>query len=146
MSDIKVQTVRAEVSPRQVASTPPSENRLNTSSSASDNSVSLTTAASDLAEVAKSQGNSAQQAPSATDEQGLAKGEVEAAVARLNEFVQETERRLDFQIDEDSGRSVIRVYDKGTNELVRQIPSEQALELARRLGNDEPSFLFNAEV
>ncbi len=72
--------------------------------------------------------------------------EVKEAVSKLNEFVQKTQRNLDFQIDEESGKTVIKVYDSITAKLVRQIPDEAALELAKRLNSEEPSLLFSAQV
>ncbi len=72
--------------------------------------------------------------------------EVKEAVSKLNEFAQKTQRDLDFQIDEDSGKTVIRVYDRITAKLVRQIPDEAALELAKKLNSEEPSLLFSAQV
>lgn len=72
--------------------------------------------------------------------------EVAEAVSKLNEFVQKTQRHLDFQLDEESGRTVVRVYDTMSDKLVRQIPDEAALELAKRLNSEEPSLLFSAQV
>ncbi len=72
--------------------------------------------------------------------------EVKEAVSKLNEFVQKTQRNLDFQIDEESGKTVIKVYDSITAKLVRQIPDEAALELAKKLNSEEPSLLFSAQV
>lgn len=72
--------------------------------------------------------------------------EVKEAVSKLNEYVQKTQRDLDFQLDEDSGKTVIRVYDRGSDQLVRQIPNEQALEMAKKLNTEEPSLLFSAQV
>jgi flagellar protein FlaG len=72
--------------------------------------------------------------------------QVKAAVSKLNEYVQSMERTLDFQMDEDSGKTVIKVFDKISSELIRQIPSELALELAQNLNDDEPSLLFSAQV
>ncbi|MDN3649233.1 flagellar protein FlaG [Reinekea marina] len=71
---------------------------------------------------------------------------VEQAVAKLNDYVQNTERKLEFQLDEDSGKTVIRVYDKVSDELIRQMPNEEALELAQRLSQEEPLMLFSAQV
>lgn len=71
---------------------------------------------------------------------------VEQAVAKLNDYVQNTERKLEFQLDEDSGKTVIRVYDKVSEELIRQMPNEEALELAQRLSEEEPLMLFSAQV
>lgn len=74
------------------------------------------------------------------------KTEVKEAVSRLNDFAQKTQRDLDFQIDEDSGRTVIKVYDRISAKLVRQIPDEAALELAKKLSSEEPSLMFSAQV
>jgi flagellar protein FlaG len=72
--------------------------------------------------------------------------QVKEAVSKLNEYVQTTERTLDFQMDEESGKTVIKVFDKLSSELIRQIPNELALELAQNLNDDEPSLLFSAQV
>ena len=72
--------------------------------------------------------------------------EVKEAVSKLNEYVQKTQRDLDFQLDEDSGKTVIRVYDRQSEQLVRQIPNEVALEMAKKLSSEEPPMLFNAQI
>ncbi|EAR09465.1 flagellar protein FlaG [Reinekea blandensis] len=71
---------------------------------------------------------------------------VERAVAQLNDYVQNTERKLEFQLDDESGDTIVRVYDKNSDELIRQIPNEEAVELARRLNQEEPLSLFSAQV
>lgn len=71
---------------------------------------------------------------------------VQEAVSRINEYVQQSERSLEFRMDDTSGRTVIRVYDKQSEELIRQMPSELALELAQKLNDEEPSLLFSAQV
>jgi len=76
----------------------------------------------------------------------LSKDQVREAVSRINEYVQQSQRTLDFQLDEDSGQTIIRVYDKSSSELIRQIPSELALELAQKLNDEEPTLLFSAQV
>jgi len=65
----------------------------------------------------------------------LSHDKVEEAVASLNAFVQLMDRNVSFAIDEDSGRDVISVYEKETKELIRQIPSEETLELLKRMDN-----------
>ena len=59
--------------------------------------------------------------------------EVEQIVEKLNAFVQLTQRDVSFGIDEQSGRDVISVFEADTQELIRQIPSEEALELLKRM-------------
>lgn len=82
---------------------------------------------------------------SATDQSSRAE-ELEQAVAKLNEYVQNTERKLNFQLDEEAGLTIIRVYDKQSEELIRQIPSEEAVSLAQKLNQEEPLMLFSAQV
>jgi len=72
--------------------------------------------------------------------------QVEQAVAKLNDYVQQSERKLEFKVDDDSGQTVVRVFNKGSDELIRQIPNEEALELAKRLSLEEPLVVFSAQV
>ncbi len=40
---------------------------------------------------------------------------------------------LEFSIDEESHRTVVKVVDQQTKELIRQMPSVEALEIAKAL-------------
>ena len=82
----------------------------------------------------------------AQQEGAVAESEMQEAVARIQEYVQHSERKLDFRMDESSGQTIIRVYDKQSDELIRQIPGELALKLAEHLNDEEPSLLFRAQV
>jgi flagellar protein FlaG len=59
--------------------------------------------------------------------------DVDRAVARLNELMTSRRRSLRFDVDEGSGRTVITVINASTNEIVRQIPPEELLQLAHNL-------------
>lgn len=59
--------------------------------------------------------------------------EVKVAVEKLNTQIQSLQRELSFSVDEDSGRTVVKVIDSKTGDIVRQIPSDQVLRLARQL-------------
>lgn len=72
--------------------------------------------------------------------------QVSDAVSKIKEYVQQTERTLDFRVDEDSGQTVVSVLDKSSQKLIRQIPNELALELAQRLNDEEPFNIFKAQV
>ena len=60
---------------------------------------------------------------------------IQETVASLNAFVQLMDRNVSFEVDETSGRDVISVFEKDTKELIRQIPSEETLELLKRMDN-----------
>lgn len=71
--------------------------------------------------------------------------EVETAVATIQDFVQSVRRSLNFSLEEGSGRVVVKVTDAGSGEVIRQIPSEEALQLAENL-SEVRSLLFKAEA
>jgi len=54
---------------------------------------------------------------------------VDEAIGRLNDQLQESQTRLGFQIDQGTDSLVIKVMNKQTGELVRQIPTEVAVKL-----------------
>ncbi len=68
------------------------------------------------------------------------------AVSQLNDFVQNVQRDLQFEVDNDLGQTVVKVVDQSTREVIRQIPDEVALRLAENLQQDEPLSLFNIKV
>lgn len=55
---------------------------------------------------------------------------VERAVKQIKAFLSSSQRQLDFQLDDNSGRTIISVVNPETGELIRQIPSEEVLRLA----------------
>ena len=52
-------------------------------------------------------------------------------VERLNQYLQSSQRSIQFRIDE--GKMIVTVVDANTGETVRQIPSEEMLAVSRRL-------------
>ena len=61
--------------------------------------------------------------------------QLEKVAQQLQEFMGKMNRSLEFLVDKDSGRDVIKVLDKGTGELVKQYPSEEILTLISKLSN-----------
>jgi flagellar protein FlaG len=59
--------------------------------------------------------------------------QVESAVSQISDFVQNFQRDLVFSIDKDSARLVVKVVDSETQEVIRQIPSEEMLRIAKNL-------------
>jgi flagellar protein FlaG len=71
--------------------------------------------------------------------------QVETAVSQISDFVQNFQRDLLFSIDKDSGRLVVKVVDSETQELIRQIPSDEMLRIARNLDSPE-SLIFREQA
>jgi len=72
------------------------------------------------------------------------KQSVEDAVKDINDHVQLTHRELQFTIDEASGKTVIKVIDSQTKELIRQIPGEEAISVAKKLSEGANLEIFNS--
>ena len=53
-------------------------------------------------------------------------------VSQLNDSVRDIRRELHFSVDESSGRVVVKVINAEDGETIRQIPSEELLQLARQ--------------
>ncbi|CAK0775833.1 flagellar protein FlaG [Gammaproteobacteria bacterium] len=71
--------------------------------------------------------------------------QLKKAVRSLNDYVQTVQRNLEFTIDKDTGQRVIKVVDTSSKEVIRQIPPEEVLTLAKRLGEAETR-LFSAKA
>jgi flagellar protein FlaG len=69
------------------------------------------------------------------------KQQISGAVKDINNFFQTTQRSLAFSLDTASGHMVMQIRDTKTNELIRQIPGEDVLKLAKRL-DDLTGILF----
>lgn len=61
------------------------------------------------------------------------KQQVEAAIEAVKEFIQPMASNLAFEMDEDTGRTVVKITEASSGELIRQIPSEEMLEIAKAL-------------
>lgn len=65
--------------------------------------------------------------------QPLEREQLEQMAQQLQDFMGEMNRSLQFQVDEDSGRDVIKVLDKATGDVIKQYPSEEVLSLVSKL-------------
>lgn len=68
--------------------------------------------------------------------------DAEALAERLREFARSINRDLAFSVHDASGKTVIQVLDSETDEVIRQIPSEELLRLSERL-EDAQAILFD---
>ena len=57
--------------------------------------------------------------------------QIQDALTRLQETLQHVEPRIEFSVDKELNQVIIRVLDKETGDLIRQIPSEEVLALDR---------------
>lgn len=71
--------------------------------------------------------------------------ELQQAVKEIATSMNLMQKGLAFNIDEDSGKPVVKVIDEQTGDLIRQIPNEEALEIAKKL-NEVAGLLMKTEV
>ena len=89
--------------------------------------------------------NQASQASSANQATQMSVEEVEAAVEKLNEFMETGQHNLNFSVDKDTENLVVKVMDKNTQEVIRQFPSEETLKLAKHI-EGMLGLIFNEEA
>ena len=75
----------------------------------------------------------------------LTKREVSETVEEMNRFLQNMQRNLSFTVDEQSGESIILVKDSESDEIIRQIPSEELVVLRKKI-DDVVGILFDTKV
>lgn len=89
--------------------------------------------------VAESQAAASQEAqptamPAVQQQQQASREQVEKAVEEMKKTVESSSaNNLQFSIDEETGKTVIKVVDKQTGETIRQIPAEEIIALAKSL-------------
>lgn len=74
-------------------------------------------------EIVPQTGNEPPQEPAAA--------ELKLAVEQINRYLADSKRNLVFRFDEGIGRTVIRVINPETSEVIREIPPAETLVLAR---------------
>ena len=72
-------------------------------------------------------------------EKEVSAAEARKAVAAANDQLQQINSELTFQLDNDTGRVVVKLIDRNTREVLRQMPTKEALAIARALSEGEGS-------
>jgi len=73
--------------------------------------------------------------------QAMTPKQLEKVAQQLQDFIGEMNRSLEFLVDKDSGRDVIKVLDKSTGDLIKQYPSEEVLSIIAKLSNATGSLI-----
>lgn len=66
-------------------------------------------------------------------DQKLKPEDIEQALSNLNDYTQNLQRELNFSIDEDTNRTVIKVIDSESEKVIREIPSKEILAISRSI-------------
>ncbi|MHB9116991.1 MAG: flagellar protein FlaG [Burkholderiales bacterium] len=119
-------SINQVASPAQAVFSPPSEALPKQTSATLDQAVAAdSSAANKPSDVIPS---------AATPDTKTALDQLDKAVSKANEFLQsQTSLNLQFSVDKDINRTVVKVVDPSTKEVVRQIPSKEVIEIAKSL-------------
>jgi flagellar protein FlaG len=60
---------------------------------------------------------------------------LKGSVDSINGFLKTFSNNIEFSIDEDSGRTIVKLVDTETNTVLRQYPTKEALALAKDIEN-----------
>lgn len=55
------------------------------------------------------------------------------ALQSINKALQTSSSNLEFSVDDDTDRTIVKVVDRQTGDVIRQMPSAEALEIAKAL-------------
>ena len=66
-------------------------------------------------------------------EQATSLAQLNEAVGKINQSLKSNMQGIEFSLDDDNGQVIVKVVDQDTKELIRQMPSEEALEIAKAL-------------
>jgi flagellar protein FlaG len=59
--------------------------------------------------------------------------QLDQAVSTINKTMQATSQNLEFSVDNDTRDVVVKVIDQQTKQVLRQIPSEEAIEISKSI-------------
>lgn len=71
--------------------------------------------------------------------------ELNAAIEEINDNMQCIKCSLSFSVDEQLGTDIVTIKDKESEEVVRQIPSEELMVIRRKM-DDVVGILFDTKV
>ncbi|MBK8386668.1 MAG: flagellar protein FlaG [Candidatus Accumulibacter sp.] len=66
---------------------------------------------------------------------------LEAATQSVRDFVEPINSNLEFSVDNDTGQLVVKIIDRATKEVIRQMPSEEMLAIAKALDSIKGLFV-----
>ncbi|OYW37729.1 MAG: hypothetical protein B7Z35_09270 [Hydrogenophilales bacterium 12-61-10] len=69
-----------------------------------------------------------------------------SAVAAINQAMQQSNQSLQFSVDSNTNRTVVKMVDTSTGELIRQFPSESVLAISRGIEEFQQGLLLTQKA
>jgi len=71
-------------------------------------------------------------------------GKLEAIASQLQDFLNTSQRDIEFRVDADTNVQVVTVRDAVSGDVIRQMPGEDVLRVLKNLGAQQGTFLNEA--
>lgn len=68
------------------------------------------------------------------------------AVDNINQAMRQSSHGLEFSVDSDTHKLIVKIVDSETGELIRQIPSEETLAISRSIDRFQQGLLLNQKA
>lgn len=72
-------------------------------------------------------------APERAADQATTVEQLDQAIKDINKSLKDNVQGIEFSVDDDNGKVIVKVVDQDTKELIRQMPSEEALQIAKAI-------------
>lgn len=72
--------------------------------------------------------------------------QLQSAVDKLNQAMQQSNTNLQFSIDSESKRTLIRVIDSNTGETIKQIPSKEVIAISHAIDQFQQGLLLKQKA
>lgn len=72
--------------------------------------------------------------------------QIKNAVESLNKAMKQANSSLEFSVDKETNRTIIKVVESKTGEVIRQFPSEEILAISRAIDNMQQGLLIKQKA
>ena len=79
-------------------------------------------------------------------EQQASAEQVKSAVENINRVLKQSNKNLEFSVDESTNKKVFKLTDMSTGEVIRQYPTEEMLAISRAIDQVQKGLLLKQEA
>lgn len=79
-------------------------------------------------------------------EQKSSTAQLQNVVDNINKTLKQSNKNLEFSVDADTKKSVVKLVDTETGDLIRQFPSEEALAISRSIDQIQQGLLLRQQA
>lgn len=72
--------------------------------------------------------------------------QLQNVVDSINKVMKQSSKNLEFAVDTDTKKSIVKLVDSETGDVIRQFPSEEALAISRSIENIQKGLLLKQEA